>query len=196
ILWFMITLSVIEAAIMVTLLAITVANVESLPVISTPTGCDFEGIIPLSAVFWTPAIIVEPILCLMVLKRALGRMRGRTRLSVLLARDSLLYFIVIFAELVASTVVWAHYPYYITTLMPSVLSWSTAIPSLLGNRLLLNMRRHFDYTDLDTTRGTELELSPYPGSREARRSISKAGILSRPDMPVFSPRDDEHSLDP
>ncbi len=38
-----------------------------LPVISTSTGCYYTGIFSISALFWLPALVYEPVLCLMVL---------------------------------------------------------------------------------------------------------------------------------
>ncbi|KAG0700051.1 hypothetical protein DFH29DRAFT_933839 [Suillus ampliporus] len=135
----MIALSVIEVAAMALLIGVTLARVERFPVVSTPVGCIFEGLAPLSAIFWTPALVIEPIICILVLKKLLLDRQERSELAMFLARDSLLYFLVIFVELVASTIVWARFPDYIDLFMP----WSVALPSLLCNRLLLNMRGRF-----------------------------------------------------
>lgn len=43
-----------------------------LPVVSTPTGCYYSGIFSLSALFWIPILIFEPILCLLILWKAWG----------------------------------------------------------------------------------------------------------------------------
>ncbi|KAG1753212.1 hypothetical protein EDB19DRAFT_1627298 [Suillus lakei] len=141
----MIVLSIIEVAAMALLIGLTIARVERFPVVSTPVGCLFEGLAPLSAIFWTPALVVEPIICILVLKKVFLDRQQRSELAMFLARDSLLYFLVIFMELVASTIVWARYPSYIDLFMPwvSVFLWSIALPSLLCNRLLLNMRGRF-----------------------------------------------------
>ena len=42
----------------------------ALPVISTSTGCYYSGIFSISALFWLPALVYEPVLCLMVLWKA------------------------------------------------------------------------------------------------------------------------------
>jgi len=80
----------------------------------------------------------EPILFGLIAYKAWPLESGglRTPLVTRIARDSLLYFIVVFAELLISTVIWAQAPTYINIVMP----WSAALPSLLGSRLLLNMR--------------------------------------------------------
>ncbi|KAG2345066.1 hypothetical protein BDR05DRAFT_881295, partial [Suillus weaverae] len=151
----MIVLSIIEVAAMALLIGLTIARVERFPVVSTPVGCLFEGLAPLSAIFWTPALVLEPIICILVLKKVFLDRQQRSELTTFLACDSLLYFLVIFMELVASTIVWARYPSYIDLFMPwvsvslcvtflkQIYSWSVAFPSLLCSRLLLNMRGHF-----------------------------------------------------
>ncbi|KAG2127713.1 uncharacterized protein EDB93DRAFT_197086 [Suillus bovinus] len=135
----MIVLSIIEIATMALLIGLTITRVEKFPVVSTPAGCLFDGLAPLSAIFWTPALILEPIICTLVIKKVFLDRQQRSELATFLARDSLLYFLVIFMELVGSTIVWARYPSYINLFMP----WSVAVPSFLCNRLLLNMRGRF-----------------------------------------------------
>ncbi|KAG1828853.1 hypothetical protein EV424DRAFT_1384163 [Suillus variegatus] len=135
----MVVLSIIELAAMALLIGLTIARVERFPVVSTPAGCLFDGLAPLSAIFWTPALILEPIICILVIKKVFLDRQQRSELATFLARDSLLYFLVIFIELMGSTIVWARYPSYIDLFMP----WSIALPSLLCNRLLLNMRGRF-----------------------------------------------------
>jgi len=177
---FLIALSVLEAAVMISLIVVTITHIESLPVISTSTGCYYEGLLPLSAGFWVPAMIVEPILCLLVMKKALGSAQGRSRLSVLLARDSLLYFVVVFAELLASTIVFAYRPNYINIIMP----WSSAIPSLMGSRLLLNTRQHFMTQNPSTFRSNAMEMSVPVTTWEPRQrgSVSVGGVTTISDV--------------
>ncbi|KAG1794939.1 hypothetical protein EV424DRAFT_1295192, partial [Suillus variegatus] len=139
VLYWMIVLNIIEVAVMALLIGLTIARVERFPVISTPAGCLFEGLTPFSAIFWTPVLIVEPIICILVLKKVFLDRQQRSELAMFLARDSLLYFLVIFMQLIGSTIVWAWYPSFINLFMP----WSIALPSLLCNRLLLNMKGHF-----------------------------------------------------
>ncbi|KAG1893563.1 uncharacterized protein F5891DRAFT_1258602, partial [Suillus fuscotomentosus] len=148
----MIVLNIIEVATMALLIGLTIARVERFPVVSTPMGCLFEGLAPLSAIFWTPALILEPIICILVLKKVFLDQQQRSELATFLAHDSLLYFLVIFMQLIGSTIAWAWYPTYINLFMPWVSvslcitilkrtdSWSVALPSLLCNRILLNMR--------------------------------------------------------
>lgn len=58
-------------------------------------GCLFEGLAPLSAIFWTPALILEPIICILVLKKVFLDRQQRTELATFLARDR--FVVVIFA---------------------------------------------------------------------------------------------------
>ncbi|KAG2147989.1 hypothetical protein DEU56DRAFT_730464 [Suillus clintonianus] len=161
----MIVLSIIEVAAMALLIVLTIARVEKFPVVSTPAGCLFEGIAPLSAIFWTPALVIEPIICILVLKKVFMDRHQRSELAMFLARDSLLYFLIIFMELVASTIVWARFPLYIDLFMP----WSVALPSLLCNRLLLTMRGRFARESEPVRSSLLIELATIRTSADSSR---------------------------
>lgn len=137
ILVFLLTMCAIEVAVMATLIAVTIGHLNHLPVASTSTGCYYHGFLGIGAVFWAPGLVYEPILFLLVLYKAWPTKQTiRVPLVTRIARDSLFYFVVIFAGLLLSTIIWAHYPTWINLVMP----WSAALPSILGSRLLLNMR--------------------------------------------------------
>ncbi|OCH90455.1 hypothetical protein OBBRIDRAFT_730750, partial [Obba rivulosa] len=155
ILWFLLSMFAIEVSIMAVLIGVTISHIERLPVISTPTGCEYTGIFALSALFWLPGLIYEPILLLLVVQKAwpLRKSTPRGLVCIRMARDSLMYFALIFVELLASTVIWARFPKYINIIMPYVFfipicvylrnvsnRWSAALPSVLGSRMLLNTR--------------------------------------------------------
>ncbi|KAG1894054.1 uncharacterized protein F5891DRAFT_1195609 [Suillus fuscotomentosus] len=178
----MIFLSIFEVAAMALLIGWTIARVERFPVVSTPVGCLFEGLPPLSAIFWTPSLILEPIICILVLKKVFVDRQRRSELATFLACDSLLYFLVyvrpllsqrtrpfsiyrIFVELVGSTIVWARYPSYIDLFMP----WSVALPSLLCNRILLNMRGRFTRGSAPTRSSLLIELATLRTSADSSR---------------------------
>ena len=40
-----------------------------LPLVSTPTGCAYQGMLSISALFWMPGLIFEPILFMLVIIR-------------------------------------------------------------------------------------------------------------------------------
>ncbi|KAK7695258.1 hypothetical protein QCA50_002448 [Cerrena zonata] len=114
---------------------------SNIPIASTDTGCYYHGILKVSAIFWIPGLVYEPILFLLVAYKAWPLSKAeqeepRIPLITRMARDSLLYFIISFVILLASTIIWARAPTYINMVMP----WSAALPSILGSRLLLNMR--------------------------------------------------------
>ncbi|KAF8490894.1 hypothetical protein JB92DRAFT_2819535 [Gautieria morchelliformis] len=162
ILLLLISLCAMELATMAILVGVTLAHISHLPIISTPTGCEYTGVISLSALFWIPALIYEPILCALVMMRAwkldrASKHMGGSPVVHMLARDSLIYFVGIFAELLISTVIWARFPTYINIVNP----WSAALPSVLGSRLLLNMRKRAYQTETYTgaTEGDGYHLS-------------------------------------
>ncbi|TBU37840.1 hypothetical protein BD309DRAFT_973131 [Dichomitus squalens] len=149
-----------EVTVMAILIGITMANISDLPVVSTPTGCYYSGIFSISALFWLPALVYEPILCLMVLwqawdqdwtswfRRAVDRSGTSVhlhqgRLFKVLARDSLIYFVAIFIELIINTVIWSHYNRYINIVVP----WAGVLPSILGSRLFLSMREAIRFSE-------------------------------------------------
>ncbi|KAI6110997.1 hypothetical protein EV401DRAFT_1990766 [Pisolithus croceorrhizus] len=125
---------------MVTLLAIVISGLKTPPIISSPYRRAFETLPHYSPFFWVPAIIIEPILCALVLRKARGLLRARTGLSALLARGSLVFF----ADLLSILVPWLIDPLN-TVFLPFRVSlpngWVIAFPSLLGYRLLLTWRR-------------------------------------------------------
>lgn len=151
---FLVCCCTVEIAIMAILVGVTMRKISHLPVVSTPTGCYYSGIFSLSALFWIPILIFEPILCLLILWKAWGeeimyrfglglrefdgrpKATSTPRMVKLIARDSLMYFLAIFVELLINTIIWAKFNRYINIVMP----WSCALPSIFGSRLLLNMR--------------------------------------------------------
>ncbi|EKM61871.1 uncharacterized protein PHACADRAFT_205001 [Phanerochaete carnosa HHB-10118-sp] len=135
---FLIVACTIEVVAMVVLIAITMSHLESLPILSTNTGCAYQGLLSVSSLFWIPGLVYEPILFALVAYKAWGNRENEPSVPLItrMARESLIYFAVIFVELLLSTVVWARAPEYINLFNP----WSAALPSLLGCRLMLSMR--------------------------------------------------------
>lgn len=134
----LLTLCAMEVATMAVLVGITISRLSHLPVVSTPTGCYYSGVLSLSALFWVPGLIYEPVLFALVAHKAWSFKSQRPRIPLIsrMAKDSLIYFLAVFAELFISTMIWARNPSYINVIMP----WSAALPSILCSRLLLNMR--------------------------------------------------------
>ncbi|CAL1694783.1 unnamed protein product [Somion occarium] len=113
ILVFLLTVCLLELAAMATLVGVTIKHLDHILIASTDTGCYYHAW-PLTK----------------------GNKGPRIPLVTRMARDSLFYFVIVFALLLISTLIWARAPTYINMVMP----WSAALPSILGSRLLLNMR--------------------------------------------------------
>ncbi len=102
---FLLSLCVIEVGAMVILAVLTIDHLESwsfviflenkaycttdLPLVSTSTGCFYNGVLGLSALFWVPGLIYEPILFVLVAYKAWPAKRQglRTPLTSRIARD-------------------------------------------------------------------------------------------------------------
>ncbi|KAI0264142.1 hypothetical protein BC834DRAFT_883792 [Gloeopeniophorella convolvens] len=69
-----------------------------------------------------------------------------------MARDSLMYFLAIYLELLVNTVIWSHFNRYINVIVP----WSCALPSILGSRLFIHMRQLV----LNTEQGSQDDSTP------------------------------------
>jgi len=140
---FLIGATMLEIAAMAILTGITISHLFDLPIISTNTGCFYQGLLGFSALFWVPGLVYEPVLLLLVLYKAwpFRKQAMRSNLIARIARDSLIYFAAIFVELFISTIIWSLFPTYINIVNP----WSAALPSILGSRLLLNMREAVSY---------------------------------------------------
>ncbi|KAI0041932.1 hypothetical protein FA95DRAFT_1564881 [Auriscalpium vulgare] len=166
---------------MVALVGTTMAHISRLTTVSTPTGCHYFGIISISAMFWVPALVVEPVLCALVIWKAWGselaeRMGLRRRKSKdgpdtppmmrSMARDSVVYFIGTYSVLLVNTIIWAHFNEFINVIMP----WSCALPSLLGSRMFLHMRELMLSGSGSTTLG--LETFEAAGDKGPSTSIS------------------------
>ncbi|PIL34670.1 hypothetical protein GSI_03450 [Ganoderma sinense ZZ0214-1] len=151
---FLICFWLLEVAAMVVFVGITFANIKAMPIIATSTGCTYTSIFSIAVLFWLPALAYELVLCFMVLRKVhegrwfdlfwkkaplvvdSDKEFNSGKLVKVLARDSLIYFVGVFIELVINTVIWSRYNRYI----PAITPWSGALPSILGSRLFLGMR--------------------------------------------------------
>ncbi|KAJ3547759.1 hypothetical protein NM688_g5369 [Phlebia brevispora] len=114
---FLLTFCFLEATAMAFLVAFTMAHLRRLPIASTNTGCAYEGLIKVSALFWLPGLVFEPVLFVLVAYKARGSDSRETLISRM-ARESLVYFTGVFVELLLSTVIWACAPQYINIVNP------------------------------------------------------------------------------
>lgn len=134
ILRFMVVATLLEVISMAILIIVTMVRIS---------GCSYSGLIHTSALFWTPALVFEPLLCglMLIQTRPLQDIFWLIKprsLPALLGRDSLLYCVVIFSELLVTTNIWIHAPEYMNIVNP----WSIALPSILGSRLLLHLKEY------------------------------------------------------
>ncbi|KAI6095586.1 hypothetical protein EDD16DRAFT_1677489 [Pisolithus croceorrhizus] len=122
---------------MVTLLAIVISRLKMPPIISSPCRRAFETLPHYSPFFWAPPIIIKPILCVLVLRKARGLLRARTGLSALLARGRLVYFFAVFADLLSILVPWLTDPLNTVFLplghSPSRRYWATVSCSIYAS---------------------------------------------------------------
>ncbi|GJE88263.1 hypothetical protein PsYK624_043460 [Phanerochaete sordida] len=135
---FLVTLCALEISVMAILIGITMSHLEGLPLKSTATGCAYQGLLSTSSLFWIPGLVFEPVLFTLVAYKAWDPFKRQPTIPLVrrIARDSMLYFVAVFTELLVSTIIWSRAPQYINIINP----WSAALPSLLGSRLMLSMR--------------------------------------------------------
>jgi hypothetical protein len=90
---FLLVFTIAEVAVMVALVIITVTRFqrELSSVVSTTTGCSFGGMPPTAAFLWAPALVFEPVLCVLVVWKSWQTLRrdwtATNSLFAVLARD-------------------------------------------------------------------------------------------------------------
>ncbi|TBU54236.1 hypothetical protein BD310DRAFT_97265 [Dichomitus squalens] len=148
---------------------------------------------PIATFFWVPALIFEPIICLLVLWIAWGRdlarrLKGKTRtgglapdadsipdLVKILAQDSAIYFLAVFAGLVVNAVLWIKRSPYMDAALPC----SFMFPSILGSRLFLNMREAVLFPEShDRKRGVLRNMTSVGGPSTLLWAVSEGGGTS------------------
>ncbi|KAI0700348.1 hypothetical protein BC835DRAFT_1412153 [Cytidiella melzeri] len=100
--------------------------------------------------FWIPIMVSESFLCALVVIRAVERMREHKRarmaftrmengreLVMVLIRDSILYFLVLFAVYLTNTILFLQNNVIATE---SAISYAVALSCVMGSRLCLNVR--------------------------------------------------------
>ncbi|KAF8526379.1 hypothetical protein JB92DRAFT_2872675, partial [Gautieria morchelliformis] len=103
------------------------------------TGCHVGPQPPLYFLTWIPLLICESILCFLMLYKAWTKYKSNCDSSLLrlIIRDSVLYFLTVFAIFLINCLVWALASQYY---LHVAVCWTIAFPCSLGSRLLLNMR--------------------------------------------------------
>ncbi|KAJ6468126.1 hypothetical protein C8R47DRAFT_1151922 [Mycena vitilis] len=94
--------------------------------------------------FWIPILMFESLLCGLALYRGFqtfrasgGVFQSGKHLVAILIRDSVLYFLVMFATYLTNMLVWLSAP---PSLLEIPITFSIALSCCLGNRLVLNVR--------------------------------------------------------
>jgi len=102
-------------------------------------GCFVGAQPPLYFLTWIPALAFESVLCFLMLYKAwrMHKDEYSSALLNLIIRDSVLYFLTIFATLLLNCLIWALAS---ENFLEIALGWAVALPCALGSRLLLNMR--------------------------------------------------------
>ncbi|KAI0095195.1 hypothetical protein BDY19DRAFT_1002499 [Irpex rosettiformis] len=119
----------------------------------TSVGCAYEQLPETAFLLFLPGLLYEPVLCGLVAYKAWA-VDIRIPMIRRIARDR------VFIELLASALVWAFAPRWMNIVNP----WSAALPSLLGSRLILNMREAVVDQSLSTSYILEQFSSDPPGT--------------------------------
>jgi len=105
---------------------------------------------------WIPAFTFETILFSMMLYRGWGTLTGKlsSPLMNVVIRDSIVYFIIIFAALFANCLTWALSPQTFNVELSGC--WTIASSCAFGSRLLLNIRERYFSEQTHVSCDTEL----------------------------------------
>ncbi|KDR74069.1 hypothetical protein GALMADRAFT_250803 [Galerina marginata CBS 339.88] len=122
--------------------------------------CDPIGLGPYLNMFWVPMLLFESLLCGLALYQGFRSHRldgsfferGRQLIGVLV-RDSLIYFLVILTTYLSCVIFMVSAPSY---LLGVPVAFSIAMPSVLSNKLILNIRETFH----TSTHNPKLTLPP------------------------------------
>ncbi|KAJ7031688.1 hypothetical protein C8F04DRAFT_1109448 [Mycena alexandri] len=143
-----------SAAIMGTVLRGITATAHPLP---GTTFCVPFGVPSYFFAFWVPIIVFESLLCGLALFRGFQTFRasgsafqsGRHLVAILI-RDSVLYFLVMFATYFTNMLVWVSAS---PNLLEIPIAFSVALSCCLGNRMILNVREV--HREMEDSRRTE-----------------------------------------
>ncbi|KAJ7691049.1 hypothetical protein B0H17DRAFT_1063959 [Mycena rosella] len=138
--------------------------------------------------FWVPIIGFESLLCGLALYRGFQTFRasgspfqsGRHLVAILI-RDSVLYFLVMFATYFTNLLVWASAP---TNLLEIPIAFSVALSCCLGNRMILNVREvnreivQSKVQSNDTIRHQSKQQTSFFGPAEQLTDIEMAQLRS------------------
>jgi len=137
-------------------------------------GCYSASVPPIIAGYWIAPVIIESVLFTLIVSRAFMWWKDKESAPatlVLLARDSTVYFMVIFALLIANLFVFEYGPPFLSSMMVTP---SNTAGCIAGSRMLLNLRAlaHSNMTDMEMSR-TTLHFAPHtPKFRRANPDMT------------------------
>jgi len=124
---------------------------------STLPGCYAASVPAIIAGYWITPVVIESVLFALVMWRALAWWKDRSAAPptlTLMARDSAVYFFIIFVLLIVNLFVFEYAPPFLSSLFVTP---SNTAGCIAGSRLLLNLRSLSDPNRNRTE--TELEMS-------------------------------------
>ncbi|KAF8578896.1 hypothetical protein K439DRAFT_1638490 [Ramaria rubella] len=157
---------------------ISVANVKG--PFQDFTGC-YGVISQLDFITWLPPLAFEAILCFLMLYKAwtLYRRDWNDPLLSIIVRDSVLYFMAMFAVLLGNCLFWALSGVVPSSLPDVAVSWSVAVPCGLGSRLLLNIRERYFFNKVITGASVQLGQDIEMFHAASKRHVSSVGNVSQ-----------------
>ncbi|PPQ93951.1 hypothetical protein CVT25_015843 [Psilocybe cyanescens] len=162
-------------------------TVELNTALASLPGCYATSVPSIIAGQWLAPIIVETVLFSLVLSRAFFWWKDgipMPRIFSILARDSTLYFSIVFALLLANYLMFELGPVFLSSLLVTP---STTAGCILGSHMLLNLRvmaGHKMVDDMGTGESTSFAL---PAPRRQRAYIDSVGILEGASSPYPYP---------
>ncbi|KAK0439348.1 hypothetical protein EV421DRAFT_1713575 [Armillaria borealis] len=145
----MVTSFIICSASAAVIMGIVLSNISSKssapPTLPGTSVCTSSGIPDYFYAFWIPTIVFESLLCGLALFRGFQTFSsdgplfssGRRLVSILI-RDSVFYFVVMFATYLTNLLVWAAAP---ADLLEIPIGFSVTFSCVMSNRIILNVRR-------------------------------------------------------
>jgi len=133
---------------------------------STLPGCYAASVPAIIAGYWIAPVIIESVLFALVMWRAFAWWKDRSAAPptlTLMARDSAVYFFVIFVLLIVNLFVFEYAPPFLSSLFVTP---SNTAGCIAGSRLLLNLRSLSDpdKTDLEMSTGLRFTGRINPGN--------------------------------
>lgn len=142
----MVTSFIICSASAAVIMGIVLSNISTAPAVLPGTSvCASSGTPHYFYAFWIPTIVFESLLCGLALFRGFQTFRsdgplfssGRQLVSILI-RDSVFYYVVMFATYLTNLLVWTVAP---ADLLEIPIGFSVTFSCVMSNRIILNVRQ-------------------------------------------------------